>query len=164
MGDPRSAESTVLLEVRNAFAATVFVSALASMIGAFPGHLDGGIWPLYVPETHGHRSSQHLFDPYRSTYIAEMPFSCHNKQFKSSSASLTLATESSRITSSSTTTTEAAVAAAAASASSRLSSPEWPGNRSKTRRSSSTCSGKTRVSEICAFGSVGRGVPSEVAF
>ena len=61
----RSFKSVALSEAHDAIAATLFVSALASMIGAFPGHHDGGVWPLYVPETHGHRPSQHLFDPYR---------------------------------------------------------------------------------------------------
>ena len=58
-------QSVALLEAHDALAATIFVSALASMIGVFPGHHDGGVWPLYIPETHGHRPSQHLFDPYR---------------------------------------------------------------------------------------------------
>ncbi len=50
---------------RQALSAVVFVAAFATFVGVFPGHSDGGLWPIYVPEHYGLRNSQNLLDPYR---------------------------------------------------------------------------------------------------
>ena len=31
----------------------------------FPGNPNGKLWPIYIPEHYGERTSQHLLDPYR---------------------------------------------------------------------------------------------------
>ena len=35
----------------------------------FPGHLEGKLFPIFIPEHYGERCSQHLFDPYRDGHM-----------------------------------------------------------------------------------------------
>ncbi len=52
-------------QLKQALASVGLISSWAAYIGIMPGHKDGGIVPVYVPEHYGPRNSRNLFDPYR---------------------------------------------------------------------------------------------------
>ena len=55
----------VVVHIIHAFAMTLFVAFISHALIQFPGHKDGSLFPLFIPEHYGKRNSQHLFDPYR---------------------------------------------------------------------------------------------------
>ena len=46
-----------------------FVIFISQGLIQFPGHKDGSLYPIYIPEHYGKRNSQHPFDPYSFTHI-----------------------------------------------------------------------------------------------
>ena len=55
----------VVVHIIHALAMTAFVIFISQGLIQFPGHKDGSLYPMYIPEHYGKRNSQHLFDPYR---------------------------------------------------------------------------------------------------
>ena len=52
--------------LKQSFIATFLVLLIVKLIsGKLPGHPDGYLWPIYIPEHYGGRNSQHFLDPYR---------------------------------------------------------------------------------------------------
>ena len=55
----------VVVHIIHALAMTAFVIFISQGLIQFPGHKDGSLFPMYIPEHYGKRNSQHPFDPYR---------------------------------------------------------------------------------------------------
>ena len=59
------ARMEVAVHIIHALVMTIFVVFISQALIQFPGHIDGSLYPIYIPEHYGKRNSQHLFDPYR---------------------------------------------------------------------------------------------------
>ena len=55
----------VVVHIIHALAMTAFILFISLGLIQFPGHKDGSLYPIYIPEHYGKRNSQHPFDPYR---------------------------------------------------------------------------------------------------
>ena len=52
--------------LKQSFIATFLLLLIVKLVsGKLPGHPNGHLWPIYIPEHYGGRNSQHFLDPYR---------------------------------------------------------------------------------------------------
>ena len=54
-----------ILLIKDLFALLIWTVTYIFIKQDFPGHSNGKMWPLYVPDLYGERNSQYLLDPYR---------------------------------------------------------------------------------------------------
>ena len=49
---------------------TLLMFATLWTVLKLPGHDEGGLWPIFVPEHYSEKTSQHLLDPYSFAHVS----------------------------------------------------------------------------------------------